>query len=113
MRALILSFSVVLTLLTNAAAGVALGTKPAADTVVICRGHATIVIHLDEDGNEVAGWQLCPETIGHLMMAVADGAPQASVPMRLGDSVTSAPQTAQATQPYIYDQRSRAPPLTL
>ena len=70
MRSLFLVIMVGLFGLTHGAVGAAQGAGAPVGSVVICRGHGAVVIHVDAQGNEVVGWQLCPDHVGTLLAAV-------------------------------------------
>ncbi|MEO0487807.1 MAG: hypothetical protein AAF092_18055 [Pseudomonadota bacterium] len=78
MRSALITLICALLVLTSAGVGVAKGTLPAADGIVICRGHGTHTVWIDAQGEEVAQHALCAEGVQSMMLlASVDQAPSA------------------------------------
>ena len=110
LRACLMFVLSALMVVTSVAAGVARGAADPVTGIEICRGHAAIVIYLDADGNEVEGWQLCPEAIGTLLVATAMPAPDAAPQEAASQTFWSRTAQAQLAGRTIEDLRSRGPP---
>ncbi len=72
-----------LVLVTSIGLGAARGAAAPADAVVICRGHASVTVFLDADGNEVGHHSICPEAALALMVQGGVFAPEIAAPLTL------------------------------
>lgn len=113
LRRTLIGLWLVVASVTHLAAGIASGAADPTSTIVICRGHAAVTIHLDANGQEVEGWTLCPEVIGTLMAAVDAG--QSSV---ISADTTTTTLSLSRTAPQTdgvrgHQQRSRGPPVSV
>ena len=99
----------ILTLVTSVGLGHARGMMPAQDGLVICQGHATSVVWLDSQGNEVEVAVLCPEAalglLAHGGVLPPETAPITAHAIALeptliaGLAQSALPETAQARGP--------------
>ena len=110
MRTWILGVLVSLLGVTHLAAGMAHGAADPVGSIVICRGHAAVTIHIDADGNEVEGWTLCPEMLGTLLAAVATGQAMTATQQSVSTHLSLSRADAQVTGRYSILERTRGPP---
>ena len=109
-RAWILGVLVSLLGVTHLAAGMAHGAADPVGSIVICRGHAAVTIHIDSDGNEVEGWTLCPEMLGTLLAAVSTGQAMTATQQSVSTRLYLSRAHPQVIGRFQLIERSRGPP---
>lgn len=62
--------------IASVGAGVARGQAEAAGTVVLCRGHVTVTVAVDSDGQPIERTVLCPDCVQLLFSMLPDPAPK-------------------------------------
>lgn len=112
MRSILIPILCAVMLLTSAGVGAAKGALPAADGIVICRGHGTHTVWINAQGEEIGHHALCADGVQSMLMlgALAQApahAPELMVVPYAPKAALSAPQ-AQALTPM-----ARGPPLTI
>jgi len=112
-RRILIGLWLVVASVTHLAAGMASGAADPTSTVVICRGHAAVTIHLDANGQEVEGWTLCPEVIGTLLAAVDAGQATSAGADTPQTSLHLSRSVAQTDGLRGHHQRSRGPPVAV
>lgn len=110
-RRVLIGFWLALLSVTHLAAGMASGAADPTSTVVICRGHAAVTIHIDANGQEVEGWTLCPELVGTLLIGVDGGQPTSAAIAETRIAAAFVTDGAQTKGLLHHVQRSRDPPV--